>query len=271
MEMVATARFKKAHDRVLANRPFVHRLMLALADVIDRGEADPSANPLLKPQQDVKRDVLLVITSNRGLAGPFNSGVLRVARERYRQVREAGYEIELLVAGKRGISAMKFAGLKMARTFTEFDAVPPYDTVRQMADEIMEQYVAGKISGLEVAYTQFVSSGKQQPVIAQVLPLSELRPQQGPKTTPSTAVFEMLPSADELLHKLLPLTVRMKLYQCFLESSASEQVMRIAAMRAATENASELIHSLTVRYNRQRQAQITTELAEIMGGRGAVE
>ena len=271
MEMVATARFKKSHDRVVASRPFVDRLAKVVGDLVHRGGLDSISHPLLREPKDVKHDTMIVITSNRGLAGSYNSAVLRVALERYHQVRDGGYQVSLRAVGKRGINALKFRKLPLDRTYTQFDHTPPYDVVRDMADEIMDQFAQGKISGLEVAYMQFVSSGVQRPAIAQLLPLTDLVTERSRWVTEAKTGFELLPAGTEILDRLLPLTVRMKLYQCFLEAAVSEQVMRIAAMRSATDAADDMIHDLTVAYNRQRQSQITTELAEIMGGRGAVE
>ncbi len=129
----------------------------------------------------------------------------------------------------------------------------------------MTDFVAGRIGGLEVAYMQYLSSGRQSAVIAQVLPLTYATP---PATTPGLAPvpYEFVPSPREILDRLLPATVRLRLYQCFLDAAVTEQMARIQAMRAATDNADDMLHNLTVRYNRDRQAQITTELAEILGG-----
>jgi len=271
MEMVATARYRKNHQRVTAIKPYVDRLAETVRHVVSRGSLADVEHPLLRSEPSAKREVLLVITSNRGLAGSYNSGVLRMATQRVRQLTGEGYEVPLHVVGKRGIQYMRFRRHAAEATYTQFDNVPPYELVREIADGFIARFMAGEISGVEVAYTQFISSGKQSPVIAPVLPLSDISVAPGAGLPAGAGQghqpsYELIPSAKELFDRLLPLTVRMKIFQCFLDAAVSEQMMRISAMRSATDSADEMIHDLTVQYNRSRQAQITTELAEIMGG-----
>ena len=273
MEMVATARFRKSHQRVVATKPFVDRL----ADVVSGmcgGGLDDISHPLLRAKSEVKRTAMLVITSNRGLAGAFNSSVLRTAVERVKQLHEAGEDVELHVVGKRGLQFMRFRKLAVTKAYTQFDKTITFEQASEVADTFMDLLVTGKINNLEVAYMQFISSGKQKPVVAKVLPLTELTTgvqQFAPGAGAAAANYELIPSGQEILQVLLPLSVRMKIYQCFLDSAVSEQMMRIAAMRSATDAADDMVHDLTILYNRSRQGQITTELAEIMGGRVGLE
>ncbi|HOD83223.1 MAG: ATP synthase gamma chain [Planctomycetes bacterium ADurb.Bin126] len=269
MEMVASSRFKKCHDMVVASRPYTSRLGDLVGDMIDRCDAKALHHPLLQERAEVKRDVLLVLTSNRGLCGGFNGSIVRTATERSRQMNEAGYDVLLQVHGKRGIQQFRFLQAAIDKEYVLFDDVPNYRPVSQLADAFIDEYLAGRIGGVEVAYMQFLSASRQKPAIAQILPLTNLQPPR--RTHGYKPAYEFMPSADVLLEELLPATVRLRLYQCFLDSAASEQVIRIAAMRSATDNADDMIQSLTVRYNRVRQAQITTELAEIMGGRMGLE
>jgi len=269
MEMVATARYRKNHQRVTAIKPYVDRLAETVRHLVTRGSLADVEHPLLRAESSVKRQMLLAITSNRGLAGSYNSGVLRMAAHRIRQLTDEGYAVSLHVVGKRGIQYMRFRRHVMENTYTQFDNVPPYELVREIADGFIARFTDGEISGVEVAYTQFISSGRQAPVIAPVMPLSDISAAPGvavPAEHGHQPSYELIPSAKELFDRLLPLTVRMKMFQCFLDAAVSEQMMRITAMRSATDSADEMIHDLTVQYNRSRQAQITTELAEIMGG-----
>jgi len=269
MEMVATARYRKNHQRVTAIKPYVDRLGQTVRHLVSGGSLAEVEHPLLRSDSPVKRSVLLVITSNRGLAGSYNSGVLRLASQRIRQLTDEGSDVPLHVVGKRGIQYMRFRRRAVEATYTQFDNVPSYELVREIADGFLSRFVTGEISGVEVAYTQFISSGKQTPVIAPMLPLAGFGAAPGsdvPAGTGLQASYELIPSAKDLFNRLLPLTVRMKIFQCFLDAAVSEQMMRISAMRSATDSADEMIHDLTVQYNRSRQAQITTELAEIMGG-----
>ncbi len=270
MEMVASTRFKRAHDRALAARPYTDRLADVVGDLMARGGQEKLSHPLLKEQEHLRRDVLLVITSHTGMCGGYNAFITSMAVARYEQLRAGGYEALVRVVGKRGLQGLRFRGCPIDRILPGFERHPTYAEVTPLADELMAEFIAGKISGLEVAYTQHLPSGQLSPVIAQLLPLTYISPPPAPPGfTPPP--YEFLPSARETLDKLLPTTMRLRLYQCFLDAAVTEQAARIRAMKAATENADDMLHDLTIRYNRRRQAQITTELAEIMGGSAGVE
>ena len=271
MEMVATARFRKSHMKVQAARALANRMMDMVADLIQRNPDDLDS-PLIHPRGTVRRDVLLVLTANRGLAGGYNSSVLRLAMERYRQMSDGGAACDLHVKGKKGVQFLKFRKFKLEKTFTDIDYLPAYEAICGVAQYYIDRFVGGEISGLEGAYMQYASSGSFKPVIAQLLPMEDL-PVAPSLLPPGTVapLYEFLPSPKAVLAELLPATLRMKLYQCFLEAGVTEQLSRMTAMHAATDNAEEMIHRLTVEYNRARQAQITTELAEIMGGRAGID
>ncbi len=270
MEMVASTRFKRAHVRAAAARPYTDRLTDLVGDLVGRGAREELSHPLLIEHERVQRDVLLVITSNTGMCAGYNASVLSVAIARHQQLTEAGYDVLLRVVGRRGLHALRFRGLAIDRTLTQLDQRPSFAAVAELAEELMTDFAAGRISGLEVAYTQYISSGRQSAVIAQLLPLTYTAP---PPTTPGVAPqpYEFLPSPRAILAQLLPATVRLRLYQCFLDAAVTEQIARMQAMRAATDNADEMLQDLTVSYNRDRQAQITTELAEILGGAAGVD
>ena len=285
MEMISTARFKKTHDRVSAAKPYTQAIGAMVADLV--ATAGDVNHPLLHADESVKPYVLMVITANRGLCGSYNSAVLRMAMERFEQLQASGKDVQLYVVGKKGLAFLKFRKFSIARPYCDFDYQVDYRSVSDLADDLMDQFIRRLIGGVEVVYTQFISSGKQKAGIAHVLPLSiesgqatlakadspapqgQAKVQAPAKAT--QALFEYLPSVALVLEKLLPASVRIKMYQCFLDASVSEQIARMTSMRAATENADDMIHSLTVRYNRMRQAQITTELSEIVGGRAGME
>jgi F-type H+-transporting ATPase subunit gamma len=272
MEMISTSRFRSSHLLSGASRPYTDRLTALVADVLARVDTRKFRHPLLESRTDVKRDVLLVITSNRGLCGSHNQQVLRLALERLDQTLAAGYEIRLHVAGKKGLAFFGYRKMQVERSFIEFDNLPEYQRIGRLAQEYMDLYARGEIGGLEVAYTRMPTGGAPRPAIAQVLPLSELSaPPKHVPTAGEEPKLDIYPSAEELLRHLLPATVRLRLYQCFLDASVAEQMARMTAMRSATENADEMVQDLTRKYNRTRQAQITTELSEIIGGRGALE
>jgi F-type H+-transporting ATPase subunit gamma len=270
MQTVASAQFKLAYDRVVSFGPFAAELVATVADVIARSPATVLAHPLLEAPRDVRREVLLLLTSGRGLCGSYNRNVLDLGLQRLGQLRSAGYEVELHLVGRRGVQYLRFRGVQIDRVYEQFRDVPGYAAAAALADSMMSDFLARRISGLEVAYTQFVSSGRQRPAIAPVLPLSDLPAarQDGEAEAEALFPYDFLPSPKEILRKLLPLTARVKLYQCFLDAAAAEQFTRRAAMQAATDNADDMIHDLRLLANRQRQRQITRELAEIMSGGG---
>ena len=273
MEMIASARFKRTHDQVVAARPYTDRIADLAACLIDRMGVDELGHPLLREDEVVTREVLLVLTSNRGLCGALNLSVLRTARARHEQLGEAGYEVLLQVVGKRGVRHFQFRGMALDAAHTDLGDVPDYEAISALTDGLVESFLAGEVGGVEVAYMQFVSAAVQRPVISKILPLTNL-PTPAPGRLADVgdpAPYDFVPSPGEILDQLLPATVRLRMYQCFLDSSVSEQIMRIAAMRSATDSADDMLHELTVRYNRMRQTQITTELAEIMGGRVGLE
>ena len=268
MEMVASTRFRRAHVRAVAARPYTDRLSDLVGDLVERCGQDMLRHPLLTEPEHLHRDVLLVITSNAGMCGGYNAALLSVAAARYKQLTGAGYEVLLWVAGRRGLGSLRFRGFPIDRALTGFDHQPAFAPAAELAEELMTDFAAGRISGLEVAYTQYLPSGRQSAVIAQLLPLTYTAPPTPPGLIPPP--YELVPSAQAILDKLLPATVRLRLYQCFLDAAVTEQLTRARAMRSATENADEMLHDLTITYNRVRQAQITTELAEILGGSAEV-
>ena len=271
MEAIASSRFKKAHNRAVAIRPYTGRLIAMVRDVIERAHKHLS-HPFLDVSRSVERDVLLVLTSNRGLCGGYNSSVTKMAVERKQQLADAGHEVLLHVVGKKGIQLLKFHKVRIDREYAQFGFPPDYAETCGLANELIDSCLSGRIGALEVAYMQFVSPGCQSPAIAQLMPLTPDEPETPDLDEPDEPVdYDFIPSPQEILDRLLPASVRLRLYQCFLDAAVGEQIARIEAMRAGTENADEMIRKLTRRYNRLRQGQITTELAEILGGRGDVD
>lgn len=270
MEMVSSARFKRVFGQAAAARPYTDRLSDLVGDLLARTPPGELDHPLLVEDPQLRRDVLLVITTNRGLCGMLNSSVLRLATERIEQLRAAGYEVLLHVVGKRGVRHFRFRGVAMDYENTELGDLCTYEQVLELTDPLMDAFLKHGISGVEVAYMQFVSPGQQTPVIAQILPLSSL--EAPPRRMPSVGEpppYEFLPRPKEILAELLPATVRLRMYQCFLDSSLSEQLVRARAMQNASQNAEEMLTQLAAEANRLRQKQITAELAEIVSGAGS--
>ncbi len=268
MEMVASAQFRRAHDMAGASRPLAISLGEVVCDLVARGGRKPFHHPLLEENKGVDKDVMFILSSNRGLCGGYNSAVMKLGMERMGQVLKAGYKVELHVVGKRGVQFAHFRGLRADAEHTDLDDIPDYDAVATITGELVRRYVAKEISGAEIAYTQFVSAGRQGPAVAQILPLTDFAEETDEKKNlAEPEPYELHPSTEAVLEHLLMVTVRLRAYQCFIDAAASEHRARITSMHAATKNAGEMIRDLTREYNRLRQGRITTELAEIMGGR----
>jgi F-type H+-transporting ATPase subunit gamma len=187
-----------------------------------------------------------------------------------RGLKEKGIEYSIEVSGKRGIKFMNFQKIAYAQSYTHFEDQPKFEEVEVLAGRYVEDYIAGRIDRLDVAYTQFVSSSKQFAVVESLLPISSLGGAAGSKNE-AEVDYEFLPSAEEILAEIVPAAFRAKLFKCFLDAAVSEQIARMVAMKGATENADEMAGSLKQQYNRARQAGITSELAEIIGGAAALE
>ena len=270
METVASSRFKKAHNHAVAVRPYTARLIAMVTDVISRGPQRPH-HPFLDVSGAVERDVLLVLTGDCGLCGGYNTRMIEIALERRDQLAAGGHEVLLHVVGRKGIQLLKFRKVRVDREHTRFGYLPDYADVCGLANELIDSCFSGEIGALEVAYMQFISPGRQSPVIAQLMPLApDEGGAQGHSRRDEPTDYDFVPSPQEILDRLLPASVRLRLYQCFLDAAVGEQLARITAMRNATDSADETIHDLRKRYNRLRQSHITTELAEILGGRGGV-
>jgi len=271
MELVASTRFRRAHEQAASARPYTDRLFDLVGDMVARSRPGELDHPLLREHPDVRRDVLMILGSGRGLCGPYNINVMQVGLERLGQLLAGDYAVELHVSGKTGIEYLRYRGIAIDREYAGFGYLPAFRPIARLADSIMARFVDGEIGGLEVAYSQYLTGREPKCVIAQLLPLRHAAPEPDRWALGEPAPYEFLPARGLILQRLLPATVRLRLYQCFLDAGVTEQVARIQAMRSATENADEMIHDLTLRYNRTRQGQITTELAEIMGGAVSME
>ena len=266
MELIATSRFKKALDRATEAAEYTRKISEIVGDL---GQANLKfSHPLLEKHPEEKRSVLLVLTANRGLCGGYNASVLRQTLSHLRTLRERGTEVSLEVSGKRGIKFLNFQRVAIAQSYTHFEDKTSFADVEVLASRYVDDYIAGRIDRLDVAYTRFESASKQFAVGESILPIASLS---GVASSGSGEIdYEFLPSAEEILAEIVPAAFRAKLFKCFLDSIVSEQIARMVAMKGATENADEMAGSLKQQYNRARQAGITSELAEIIGGAAAL-
>ena len=274
MELIATARFKKAQDRATEAAAYTTKIGEVVADLAAAG--GDLTHPLLKEPERESHVTVLVLTSNRGLCGGFNAGVLRQAMAKIRETRaRAGVGLDIEVSGKRGLSYMKFQGVAPTERYTQFEDQPKFEDVDAIAGRYVRDFLNGDLDRLDVVYQKFITAGTQRPVIETLLPLSGLSGGEGetaaPAATGRRTEYEFLPNPRDILDEIVPAAFKARLFKCFLDSAVSEQIARMTAMKSATDNANDMVDALSQKYNRARQAQITNELAEVIGGAAALE
>ena len=262
-------------DRAAAATDYTKRITQIVQDLANSGTS--VSHPLLLAHDTVKAVDILVLTANRGLCGGYNGSLVRVAAQRRSEIQEQADAGQTSVSGKRGISAFRYAGIPIEKTYTQFDDQPSFDEVAKIADELIYRFVSGQVDRVDVAYTRFISSSKQVPVVETLLPFAGLDASSN-TATQSTATqstdqekkvrddYEFLPNASAILQEVVPASFRARLFKCFLDAAVSEQIARMVAMKSATENAGDIIKGLSRTYNRARQSKITQEIMEIIGG-----
>ncbi|MGP0068528.1 MAG: ATP synthase F1 subunit gamma [Isosphaeraceae bacterium] len=285
MELIATNRFRKALNRATEAEAFTRKIAEIVAHL---GEMSKEVtHPLLVRRDPIRKSLLLVLTSNRGLAGAYNGNVLRAANGRLIENQTEGTETTLEVAGKRGINFFRFRKVPTEATYTQFEDRPQYEEVEALANKYIKLYVQGSIDRLDVAYTQFVSSSRQVATVQTLLPIvtadlgkatesvRKSKPSAAESSTPvrkgEPVPYEFLPDPRSILEEIVPVSFKVRLFKCFLDAAVSEQIARMVAMGGATKNADDLVKSLTRQYNRARQSQITRELADIVGAAAALK
>ncbi len=273
MELVASARLRRAQMRIEAMRPYADRMLELMAGV---SEAAGSVRlPLLEQREDVKTVAIVAVTADRGLAGGFNAQIIRRALALQREARAAGQEVVWFSTGRKAASTLRFRRMNVARSWTGFSERPGYADAQAVAHAVAEAFVEREVDKVLVVYNAFVSALTQKVTVRELLPISrELLERteevegERPELTHPDFIYE--PEAEEILARLLPVYVETELYRALLESAASEQGARMTAMRNASKAAGELIDSLTLAMNRARQAEITQEILEVVAGADAL-
>ena len=268
MEMVAASRMKRAQDSILAARPYADELREALARVV--AAVDAEVDPLLA-RRPVRRVGLVVITTDRGLVGSLNANAVRaVLRHVAEEAAIDGERVEIsaVTVGRKGRDALRRAGVPIAAHFAQLGDRPSFADVTPIARLVTEDFLAGTYDRIEIAYSTFINTLSQRPVVVTVLPVE--RPAMGEQETETNDEYLFEPSPEAVLSRLLPHYVAIGIYRAVLENNASEQSARMIAMRNSTENANELIDDLTLVYNKTRQATITREMIEIASGAEAL-
>lgn len=269
-ELIATSRLAKAQARVAASRPYAEEITGVLSAL-----ATASANldhPLLTERKAPKRAGVLVVTSDKGMCGGYNANVLKAAEELFSLLRSEGKEPVLYVIGRKGVGYYRFRRREIAGEWTGFSQLPHYVNASEAGDELVQAFVAGGdepggLDELHVVYTEFKSMLSQQPVAKRIAPMEV---EYDPTPAKLQSVYSFEPNAETLLGALLPKYVKTRLFSALLDAAASESAARRTAMKAATDNATELVRTLSRQANAARQAQITQEISEIVGGASAL-
>src|SRR4051795_13278403 len=272
MEMVAAARLRRAEQRIEELRPYADAIRRMTRRAVEAAESIPSL-PILEEHDSVDRVGLLLVTGDRGLAGAFNSQIIRAGNRRRQELEPEGKRLAWYASGRRGVSSIEFRGFSLAGGYTGFTDRPAYSDARDIADDLIAAYVDGELDRVEMFYNGYISPMTQEVRHETLLPLQqadvlgdedESDSDEGPDQSRSLWIYE--PDPEEILKRLAPDYVEISIYRALLESTASEHGARMTAMRNASENAAELIDDLTLEANRQRQAEITQEIMEVVAG-----
>jgi F-type H+-transporting ATPase subunit gamma len=278
--MVAAARLRRAEQRIEQLRPYADAIRRMTRRAVEAAESIPSL-PLLEEHDSMDRVGLLLVTGDRGLAGGFNSQIIRGGNRRAKELEQDAKEVSWYASGRRGVSSIEFRGYQLAEGFTGFTDRPAYSDARNIAERLIAHYVDGDIDRVEILYNGYVSPMTQEVRHETLLPLQQAdvlgeeedgeegdgerdADAEGPDHSRSLWIYE--PDPEEILKRLAPDYVEISIYRALLESTASEHGARMTAMRNASENAGELIEDLTLEMNRARQAEITQEIMEVVAG-----
>lgn len=276
MELIATARFKKAFDRAVEAEAYTKKIAELAADLTQ--SAGEVSHPLLTVRDKVKKVLVLVLTANRGLCGGYNGGILREAAGKLKALKASGTPTDLEVSGKRGANYFKFQQIPMTTNYTHLEDKPKFEEVDVLAQKYIDLYTSGAVDQVVVVYQKFHTISRQNPVVETLLPLSNVAPVSTKKpeavaveSNAAAVEYEFFPNAAGILASLVPAAFKARLFKCFLDAAVSEQIARRVAMKAATENAGDLIKGVTRLYNRTRQANITKEISELIAGSEALK
>ena len=265
MELIAASRIPKAQARVQGSKPYTAKLIEVIENV---GAAGAGGSHRLLQRRETNTVGVLIVSSDRGLAGAYASNIIRLAEQRVSDLTRAGKDVIIYAVGKKAQAYFRYRGHHIEQAYLGVTDTPGYGDARAVANRLMEDYARERIDAVEAYYTRFQSAMTQVPLLLEVLPITPPEMEEGMRETAVSYEFE--PSPEEILNRLLPRYVEAIVFNMLLEASASEHSARRRAMKAATDNAEELIKNLTVQANRARQAEITTAITEIVGGAEAL-
>lgn len=267
MELVAASRIVKAQNRLIQARPYARRIHQAIRELAGITEVEQEF-PLLKPREEIRSSGVVIITSDRGLAGAYNSNVIRVGVGLVREAEQSGRDKRIHVVGRKGLSYFRFRGYRLASQTTGISDAPKFEDAESLGTRLVTEFIDGEVDEVRIAYTDFRSAGSQIATSTRILPIS--REEVAETKGEINPLYEFEPEPAEILSSLLPRYVNTVIFACLLESSASEHAARRRAMKAATDSGEELIKVYTRIANRERQAEITSEIMEVVGGAEAL-
>lgn len=267
MEMVATSKIKRAEERINAARPYAAKMIEIMQGLARRAGA--IQHPLLEVREPEKRIAILALTSDRGLCGAFNTNIIRKVENLYKREKEEGKEVRLLTVGRKAQNYFRYMNYEITKSYIGISDRPTFDQAREIAHQLIDMYIGYEVDRVVIIFNRFKSMVEQRPIEHIILPLKTEVPEEEAPTIWAEYIFE--PSAQGVLSRLLPTYVEAVVYRALLESAVSEHGARRTAMKAATDNAEEMIRYLVRSYNKARQAQITQEISEIVGGAEALE
>ncbi len=270
MELIAATRVVKAMQRANEAKPYSTQVTSVIENLAAGGAR--VSHPLLREAEDVKRVGIIAITSDRGLAGSYNAAVIKAAERQLDAARTSGADYALILIGKKANDYFSFRNYKIEASYTGMSDTPTYENAREVAGKVVDMFEAGEVDRVELVYTEFITMGTQRVTVRRYLPLetAEAMADEGGGSSGALAQFEFEPSPGGVLESLLPRYMESRLYSALLEAAASEHANRQRAMKAATDNAEDLIVKLSREMNQARQAAITTEIMEIVGGAEAL-
>ncbi len=269
MEMVATAKIKRAQEMIEAARPYALSMMEVLGNVARYAKG--AEHPLLEEHPQRLRIVVISVTSDRGLAGAFNSNILRMTENVLHEETAAGVKVDVIAIGKKAAGYFKYRGIEPLATYRDISDKPTFMDAKAIAGHVIDAYSEEEIDAVYVVFNRFKSVAEQRPEIHQLLPIERRVVEEAAESSDVRAEYTFEPDPQSVLRRLLPTYVETLVFRALMESAASEHGARRTAMKSATDNASDMILTLTRSYNRARQAAITNEIAEIVGGAAALE
>jgi F-type H+-transporting ATPase subunit gamma len=268
MELIAASRIVKAQARSEAARPYAEQIARVVADLMEAGGGGAE---LLATRETIESVGVLAVTADRGLAGSYNTNVVKLVEAERRAAAAASQRSEVYAYGRKSVSYFRYRQVDLGGVWTGVSDTPPYTVAKEIGQQLVADYLSRKVDKVVIAYTQYVNVAVQRPKVVQLLPVVPPEKAEGEEPSGGVhAVIEFEPSAERILDSLLPRYVESRVFACLLDAAASEHAARRRAMKAATDNADELIKILTRDANRARQAEITTEISEIVGGAEAL-